>query len=78
MGSAKVSRDSLRDDGPTHLGTGARYNKPMKLPVTKEIPHSFLIHSSPGAIADASMQEPHIQQWWAKEARSRDGIGVLG
>ena len=46
--------------------------------MTKEIRHSFLIGAPPDAIADALMQEKHIQRWWTKEARVQDGKGVLG
>ena len=46
--------------------------------MNREIRHSCFITASPEVIADALMQEEHIQRWWTKEARIRDGKGVLG
>jgi uncharacterized protein YndB with AHSA1/START domain len=44
----------------------------------KAIRHSFFIGAPPDVIADALMQEQHIQRWWTKEARVENGKGTLG
>ncbi len=44
----------------------------------KEIRHSFLIDARADTVADALMQESHIQNWWTKEARVENDKGIVG
>ncbi|MEW6128638.1 MAG: SRPBCC domain-containing protein [Acidobacteriota bacterium] len=46
--------------------------------ISKEIRHSFFINAPVDTIADALMEERHIQNWWTKEALIKDGKGTLG
>ena len=44
----------------------------------KNTRHTFRIGASPDAIADALMQEKHLQRWVAKEAHVQESKGILG
>ena len=43
--------------------------------MNREIRHSLLINAPIDVIMNALMREKHIQKWWTKEARVRDGKG---
>lgn len=46
--------------------------------MSREILNSFYIDAPASVITDALMQERHIQNWWTKETRIKNGIGIFG
>lgn len=46
--------------------------------MNKDIRHTCRIGASPDVIADALMQEKHLQRWWTKEAHVQGSKGILG